>query len=75
MIFNLANTFEVGRPVDRIVDANGTEYSYCLEVDTETGYILRQKRGLDGRPQLVDGKVLTEIVKAALPVTVLFKRS
>lgn len=41
--YTVDNTSKAGRPVKHVFDANGKEYTYCLECVVETGYILRFK--------------------------------
>lgn len=43
MIYNNKNTIDIGKPVKRVVDANGLDWQDCIEVDTETGRIVHAK--------------------------------
>lgn len=74
MIYTMANTFNIGKPLKRVVDANGLEYNYTLYIDTDTGRIEKQVRDKDGHVVIEDGAVKTEVVMAAPPVVVEFVR-
>jgi hypothetical protein len=75
MIYTVENTFEAGRPVERVVDANGLEYTHAITIDTETGEIERFKT--DGGRLIVDhatGCVERETVHAVPPILVTFRK-
>lgn len=75
MIYDLDNTIRAGKPVDRVVDANGVEYQKVLSIDTETGRIELIDCDENGNP-LCDydkGEVKRRVVQAALPITVTFR--
>lgn len=76
MIYTLDNTINIGKPVKRVVDANGLEWTHCLYINTETGEITRHKDDPEkpGAP-LIDwelGEVVRETIKTAAPVRVEF---
>jgi len=77
MIYNMTNTADVGKFVVRVVDANGLEYKYTMEIDTETGRIVKQKRDNLDRPVIdeYEGCVVLETVQAAPPVSVTFQEN
>lgn len=75
MIYNEANTIDIGNPVERVVDANGTSYDRGLkEVDTETGRIRRYAMK-DGEYLSEPGKNKLRIEEfyAPAPLTVIFR--
>lgn len=73
MIYTLDNTIRAGRPVQRIVDANGIEWKKCIEVDTETGRIVRLKTDANGMIVAENGEIAREEIYAAAPLAVVFK--
>lgn len=74
MFYNLANTAEAERPVSAIIDANGLEWWDALELDTETGRLIKHKRDAKGRlmEDFDRGCLVQEEIKIAAPVLVLF---
>lgn len=72
MIWTVANTSEAGRPVKRVVDANGLDWTHTVVVDTESGRIVHQKTDENGK-RIFDekGVVLVEVFTAA-PIMVFF---
>ena len=73
MIYTVANTAEAGRCVYSIIDANGLEWFDTLEVDTETGRILKLARDNDNRYVVADGEIAREEVFTAAPIRVIFR--
>jgi hypothetical protein len=74
MIYDLDNTIFAGRPVKRVIDANGLEWTRTMEIDTETGRIVRQKTDEECRA-IIDwekGEVVLEEVYTAAPIRVEF---
>jgi hypothetical protein len=72
MLFTIANTIDSDRPVKRIVDANGLEYRWALEIDTETGRIEKIAEDSQGRRIIKNGEFQHETVFATPPILVLF---
>lgn len=76
MIYTVENTMEVGRPVRRVVDANGQEWSHCVRVDDQTGEITRCVTELrESLTYMVTderGNPRYETLKVAAPVLVEF---
>jgi hypothetical protein len=72
VIYTVENTALAGRPVSRVVDAQGVEYHDTTRVDTETGEIEYQVRRPDGTWKMEGGKVVRRTVRATPPVTVEF---
>jgi hypothetical protein len=68
MLYTVANTVDIGKPVDRVIDANGLEWNQTLEVDTDTGRIKYRKAEDDGY-----GNEVIEEVMTAAPITVTFR--
>lgn len=73
MIYTLDNIVRIGRRVDRIVDANGLEWTKCIECDTETGRILRFKTDERGMVMANHDEAMQEEIKAASPLIVTFR--
>lgn len=78
MIYNVANTIdgEYG-PTERVVDANGLEYTHTLEVDTETGRIEQYKTDDNGKVVISENgeEPVRETVFAAPPLVVIFRNA
>lgn len=75
MIYTTDNTFRLGNPVKRVVDANGFEYDYCTRVDTETGEIEQLVK--DSSNEFIqdgNGNHKPISVRAAPPIVVEFYR-
>jgi hypothetical protein len=74
MIYNLDNTINIGRPIKDAIDANGIHWDNCLEIDTETGRIVKHKV-MDGFlivDPVTDDIVIEELATAA-PITIIFE--
>lgn len=51
------------------VTLDGVEQRDCLEADDEAGYVIRYKRGEDGRPQALHDRYRTERVRGVVVIT------
>lgn len=76
MVYTTENTFKLGRPIDKIIDANGFEHKnkLTISVDTVTGEIIQYRLDENDRVIVDDSKgvLLQETVKIAAPVLVTF---
>ena len=77
MIYTRENTFDVGRPVESVTDANGLPYDWCVECDTETGRIVKIAMAFGGKIILggIKGMYKRETVMVPSPLLVKFHRS
>lgn len=75
MIYNVANTINMGKPPWKAIDASGGEWTQILECDTETGRIEQYAR--DNRGWLVlnpvTGDLVVEVRMAPAPLQVIFQ--
>jgi hypothetical protein len=67
MIYNMANTADIGRLVKHVYDATGFDHDHTIEVDTVTGRIVRQY--ID--PTKDD--MVVETIMAPAPLEVIFR--
>lgn len=76
MLYTVDNTAKANRPVDKWIDGDGNSYTRdVLEVDTDTGRMVRHKRDSQDRRVLdhSKGEVETETLELKHPLTVIFK--
>lgn len=75
MIYTRNNTSNIGKPVKRVVDANGFEYTHTRRVNTETGEITRLVTDSDDTPHITaDHRCVEETIQAAPPIIIEFYR-
>lgn len=74
MHYTVNNTFHAGRPVEKFIDGKGVEYTRdTLEVDTDTGVMIRFARDNNGEQLIQGGEFVRESFLVPLPVRAVFK--
>ena len=65
MIYSVSNTAGIGKPV-RVLRPDGSEITYVVDVDTDTGMVTRFVTDERGKRQLNDSR--TELLRETLTV-------
>lgn len=71
-LYNVHNTAEAGKPVHRVIDASGEDHYHTLEVNIETGRIVKLQVNEKGGFETYEGELVKTVVYAPTPITIEF---